>query len=264
MQFVGARQEGSGAASWFQVIERAGLRVQLWWSRTDKRPTSPLAVHTPLPAATPSASPARSPAMGRGTALAALHRCSHSAASTKPQHAPIRALIIGSPGSGKGTLSTRLLNVVSSLQYVSAGDVLRQEIKDQTEVGQKADQVIRRGALMPDEIMMKMMSERVKELGPQSSWLLDGFPRTRGQAVMFDGALHDKGQMINLVLHLNVPDDVVLSRILDRWIHQPSGRTYNLRFNPPQVEGKDDVTGEPLSKRSDDDVVRGALCLFVR
>jgi nucleoside-triphosphate--adenylate kinase len=175
----------------------------------------------------------------------------------------IRALIIGSPGSGKGTLSTRLLKVIPSLEYISAGDVLRHEISKETEIGKQADKVIRSGNLMPDEIMMRMMSGKVVQLGTDSSWLLDGFPRTSGQAVMFDRALEQREQDLNLVLHLDVPNEVVMSRILDRWIHEPSGRTYNMRFNPPKVEGKDDITGEELVKRSDDDAVRqgGFLCI---
>jgi nucleoside-triphosphate--adenylate kinase len=145
--------------------------------------------------------------------------------------------------------------VAPSLQYISGGDVLRHEVRQGTAIGKQADEVIRRGGLMPDEIMMKMISTKVQDLGSSSSWLLDGFPRTRGQAVMFDDALRNRNQTLNIVLHIDVPDDVVMSRILDRWIHPASGRTYNLRFDPPKVEGKDDVTGEPLVKRSDDDAV---------
>ena len=115
---------------------------------------------------------------------------------------------------------------------------------------------------MPDEIMMEMISTKVQNLGVESSWLLDGFPRTRGQAVMFDDALRGRGHALNLVLHLDVPNDVVMSRILDRWIHEKSGRTYNMRFDPPKVEGKDDVTGEDLVKRSDDDAVRSINACF--
>jgi adenylate kinase len=176
----------------------------------------------------------------------------YSSSSNAPS---IRALIIGSPGSGKGTLSTRLLKVLPSLQYLSAGDLLRKEIKEETAIGKQADQVIRNGKLMPDEIMMKMVFNNVTAMGQDSSWLLDGFPRTKGQAIMLDEALSKQKQAINLVLHLDVPNEVVMSRILDRWIHESSGRTYNLQFNPPKVAGKDDVTGEELIKRSDDDAV---------
>lgn len=183
------------------------------------------------------------------------------ASSAKPDTcsvSPVRALIIGSPGSGKGTLSKRLLNAIPALHYLSAGDILRDERKRGTELGQEADMVMRKGTLMPDSTMMSMIDRRVEALdlsSNPSSWLLDGFPRTRQQAIMFDTALYERGQALNLILHLDVPKDVLINRILDRWIHEPSGRTYNASFNPPKVAGKDDETGEPLVKRVDDDAV---------
>lgn len=173
--------------------------------------------------------------------------------TSTPSSTPIRALIIGSPGSGKGTLSKRLLKAIPSLQYLSAGDLLRNERQLGTELGKEAEEVMRKGTLMPDETMMRIIDARVSSLPSISSWLLDGFPRTRNQAVMFDGALQRRQQELDIVLHLDVPNEVVLSRILERWIHEPSGRTYNLSFNPPKVPGKDDVTGEELTKRIDDD-----------
>ncbi|UZJ52216.1 hypothetical protein CBS101457_001536 [Exobasidium rhododendri] len=191
--------------------------------------------------------------VGSGLAFRHLPSRLYSSSTNVQSTNSVRALIIGSPGSGKGTLSSRLLKVMPTLEYISAGDVLRQEIKKKTDIGRQADQVIRSGSLMPDETMMKMISGKVIGLGSTSSWLLDGFPRTRGQAIMFDSALQQREQDINLVLHLEVPDDILMSRILDRWIHEASGRTYNMRFNPPKVEGRDDVTGQELVKRSDDD-----------
>lgn len=179
-----------------------------------------------------------------------LFSTTNNVSSSQP---PIRALIIGSPGSGKGTLSKRLLKSIPSLQYLSAGDLLRHERQLGTELGRAAEEVMRKGTLMPDETMMKIIDSRVRGLPLNSSWLLDGFPRTRIQAVMFDGALKRREEKLDIVLHLDVPNEVVLSRILDRWIHEPSGRTYNLSFNPPKVPGKDDVTGEDLTKRIDDD-----------
>lgn len=135
---------------------------------------------------------------------------------------------------------------------------MRDERKRGTELGQEADMVMRKGTLMPDSTMMSMIDRRVEALdlsSNPSSWLLDGFPRTRQQAIMFDTALYERGQALNLILHLDVPKDVLINRILDRWIHEPSGRTYNASFNPPKVAGKDDETGEPLVKRVDDDAV---------
>lgn len=210
-------------------------------------------------------------------------RCSRSLSSTSPspspsqsksqsksylhsQPPPLRGLIIGSPGSGKGTLSSRLLAAAPSIHYLSGGDLLRAHISQRTELGKQAEQVIRDGGLMPDETMMNMIRAELERQqsdeaaasstsSAKMSTLLDGFPRTRRQAEMLDESLRtgsDAGPPVNLVLHLDVPDDVVMSRILDRWIHEPSGRTYNDRFNPPKVKGHDDVTGEALVKRVDD------------
>lgn len=179
----------------------------------------------------------------------------HISAVLRYEADAIRALIIGSPGSGKGTLSKRLLASIPKLQYLSAGDMLRHERQLGTPLGKEADAVMRKGGLMPDQTMMNIVDARVCSLGMTASWLLDGFPRTRNQAVLFDAALRTRNQKLNLVLHLDVPNEVVMSRILERWIHEPSGRTYNLSFNPPNVPGKDDVTGEDLTKRVDDDAV---------
>lgn len=164
----------------------------------------------------------------------------------------MRMLIVGSPGSGKGTQSTRLLKHYS-FTVLSAGDVLRSHISRRTPIGQKADSVIKQGGLMPDSVMMDLIGSEVSSLDSKD-WLLDGFPRTLGQAKMLDTTLEKEGKPLKLVVNLDVPEEVILDRILQRWTHLPSGRVYNLSYNPPKVQGKDDVTGEPLSKREDDNV----------
>ncbi|KAF6767630.1 Adenylate kinase, active site lid domain protein [Kalmanozyma brasiliensis GHG001] len=175
-----------------------------------------------------------------------------SASHARRSDSQMRMLIVGSPGSGKGTQSTRLLKEYS-FSVLSAGDVLRSHISRRTEIGQRADAVIKQGGLMPDAVMMDLIGSEVKTLA-DSDWLLDGFPRTLGQAEMLDSMLEQSGKALRLVINLDVPEDVILDRILQRWTHLPSGRVYNLSYNPPKVEGKDDVTGEPLSKREDDNV----------
>ncbi|KDN42744.1 ADK-domain-containing protein [Tilletiaria anomala UBC 951] len=173
--------------------------------------------------------------------------------ATGTQHeAPtqMRMLIVGCPGSGKGTLSSRLLKKFD-VQYLSAGDVLRSHISRNTEIGKQASVVIAKGSLMPDDIMMKLVGSEVDALA-DTDWLLDGFPRTLGQAKMLDEVLQRRYKPLNLVVNLDVPEGIILQRIMDRWTHIPSGRIYNLSYNPPQVPGKDDVTGEPLEKRPDD------------
>ncbi|KAG0181041.1 hypothetical protein DFQ28_009603 [Apophysomyces sp. BC1034] len=107
------------------------------------------------------------------------------------------------------------------------------------------------GRLVPDELLLTLIDHELTQLG-NPNWLLDGFPRTLGQAQALDEMLGKSVQPLNLVINLEVPEDVILSRIMDRWVHIPSGRVYNLSYNPPQVPGHDDITGEPLSKRPDD------------
>lgn len=164
----------------------------------------------------------------------------------------MRMLIVGSPGSGKGTQSSRLLKHYS-FSVLSAGDVLRSHIQQKTEIGLKADAVIKSGSLMPDSVMMDLIGSEVCSLSSRD-WLLDGFPRTLGQAQMLDSLLGSQAKPLSLVVNLDVPETVILDRILQRWTHLPSGRVYNLSYNPPKTPGKDDITGEPLSKRQDDNV----------
>lgn len=158
---------------------------------------------------------------------------------------PVRALIMGPPGSGKGTVSERIVSTFK-VAHLSSGDVLRSQIKEGTEVGLKAKAIVEKGGLVPDEVMIELIMAKMKELSGES-WLLDGFPRTVVQA----GKLGDK-QELDVVINLDVPFDTIIDRISKRWIHPGSGKTYNLDFNPPKVPGKDDDTGEDLVQRDDD------------
>ncbi|SPO26938.1 probable ADK2 - adenylate kinase, mitochondrial [Ustilago trichophora] len=171
----------------------------------------------------------------------------------------MRMLIVGSPGSGKGTQSTRLLKHYT-FSVLSAGDVLRSHIQRKTDIGLKADAVIKQGGLMPDQVMMDLIGAEVETLDGKD-WLLDGFPRTLGQAKMLDAMLEDQGKPLELVVNLDVPESVILDRILRKYPSQSAlispqkvGRVYNLSYNPPLKPGLDDITGEPLSKREDDNV----------
>lgn len=167
---------------------------------------------------------------------------------------PIRALILGAPGSGKGTQTSRLLRDFPQLSAVSSGDLLRENIRAGTEIGKKAEAIIKSGGLVPDETMISLIISELTTrqwLNTKSSWILDGFPRTVKQAPPLDEVLKDKAPL-NVVLELKVPERVILDRIENRFVHAPSGRVYNLTFNPPKVKGKDDITGEPLTRRPDD------------
>nr|VWO98828.1 60 kDa chaperonin (GroEL protein) (Protein Cpn60) [Ganoderma boninense] len=114
-----------------------------------------------------------------------------------------------------------------------------------------AEEIVASGGLLPDEIMLKVVTSKL-DLLHNKHWILDGFPRTLGQGKVLDDHLSRRGTPMSLVLDLDVPDEVILGRISDRWVHLSSGRVYNLSYNPPKVAGHDDETGEPLTKRPDD------------
>ncbi|KAJ8683459.1 hypothetical protein QAD02_019251, partial [Eretmocerus hayati] len=159
--------------------------------------------------------------------------------------AAFRAVILGAPGSGKGTISARIVKNFD-VCHISSGDKLRSHIANQTELGKEVKKYLDSGSLVPDETMIALISGEIKKVGDKN-WLLDGFPRTVSQAE----ALH-KIHPVSLVINVDVPDQVILDRLRNRWIHLPSGRVYNIGFNDPKVPGKDDVTGEPLTQRPDD------------
>lgn len=162
----------------------------------------------------------------------------------------LRMLMFGKPGAGKGTLSARLVKKYDILS-LSTGDMLRHHIAEKTEVGRMAEEIVATGGLLPDDIMLKVVASRL-DLLRDKHWILDGFPRTLGQGKLFDAHLRQQGTPLSLIVNLDVPDEVILARISDRWVHLPSGRVYNLSYNPPKVAGLDDETGEPLTKRPDD------------
>ncbi|KAH9180667.1 ADK-domain-containing protein [Lactarius sanguifluus] len=170
--------------------------------------------------------------------------------SSHPNGRVLRMIMFGKPGAGKGTLTTRLARKHDILS-ISTGDLLRQHIAEKTEVGQLAEEIVAKGGLLPDELMLKVVSSKLDTLR-HKHWILDGFPRTVGQGKLLDAHLRKQGLPLSLVVNLDVPDEVILARISDRWVHLPSGRVYNLSYNRPRVDGLDDETGEPLTKRPDD------------
>lgn len=165
-----------------------------------------------------------------------------------------RLLLLGAPGSGKGTQSSRLLKVFPQIKAVSSGDILRNEILKKSRLGMEASSFMAKGELVPDSTMVALIASKMKEdpdLESTGSWLLDGFPRTRVQAEALDKEFASDLN-INLVVELDVDQSVILQRIEARWVHAPSGRVYNIDYNPPKVPFKDDLTGEDLIKRPDD------------
>ncbi|ODV68266.1 adenylate kinase [Hyphopichia burtonii NRRL Y-1933] len=168
---------------------------------------------------------------------------------------PLRLLLLGAPGSGKGTQTSKLLKLFPHIHSLSSGDVLRSQISQGTKISKTASKYIKEGKLVPDDVMVGLISSHFKQhnwLNSETSWLLDGFPRTANQAVELDNWLSETQNNINLVVELDVDQKVILDRIEARWVHIPSGRVYSLDYNPPKAPFKDDVTGEPLSKRDDD------------
>lgn len=157
----------------------------------------------------------------------------------------LKVLILGAPASGKGTISSRIVKKYN-VAHVSSGDKLRDHIEKQTDLGKEVKSYLNDGKLVPDNLMIRFMITELKKVEGHS-WLLDGFPRTVDQA----NALW-KVQPVDVALNLVVPFDVIIDRVKSRWVHLPSGRVYNIGFNTPKVEGKDDITGEDLVQRPDD------------
>ncbi len=159
----------------------------------------------------------------------------------------MRLIVLGPPGAGKGTQGHRLCERFGIAQ-ISTGNILRQAVVDNTPLGQKAGAFIDAGALVPDDLMINLVEARLQEKDCQNGFILDGFPRTLPQA----DALQKSGIVIDRVLNIDVPDNILIRRLSGRRVHAASGRVYNLETNPPQVPGLDDITGEPIIQREDD------------
>ena len=159
----------------------------------------------------------------------------------------MRLILLGPPGAGKGT-QANFIKESFNIPHISTGDMLRAAIKDKTPLGAEVKQVMDAGGLVSDEIIIRLVKDRLKQADCANGYLFDGFPRTLPQAEM----MKEAGVGIDYVLEIDVPDEVILERISGRRIHPPSGRTYHVKFNPPKVEGTDDMTGENLILRDDD------------
>ncbi|KAF1995886.1 P-loop containing nucleoside triphosphate hydrolase protein [Amniculicola lignicola CBS 123094] len=203
-----------------------------------------------------------------------------------------RVILVGAPGVGKGTQTERMLKKFSELASISSGDLLRKNVRERTPLGIQAEHKMKAGSLVPDTMILRLIINELTNRGwlsdstirpysmytsslamdgedtvdsvfipsglrtskyqysesPSASFILDGFPRTAGQARQLDELIP-----INLVVNISTPTDIIIDRICNRWVHAPSGRVYNTTFNAPKEAGKDDVTGEPLTRRDDDD-----------
>ncbi len=159
----------------------------------------------------------------------------------------MRIILLGGPGAGKGT-QANYIKEKYNIPQISTGDMLRAHVKAGTELGKAAKKIMDEGGLVSDDIIMGMVKERIKEDDCKNGYLFDGFPRTIPQAE----AMKEAGIEIDAVVEIDVPDEEIIKRMSGRRVHLPSGRTYHVIFNPPKVEGKDDVTGEDLIQRDDD------------
>ncbi|HBK43510.1 MULTISPECIES: adenylate kinase [unclassified Polynucleobacter] len=171
----------------------------------------------------------------------------------------MRLILLGAPGAGKGT-QAQFICEKFSIPQISTGDMLRAAVKAGTELGIAAKKIMDAGGLVSDDIIIGLVKDRLTQPDCSKGYLFDGFPRTIPQAQ----AMKDAGVPIDYVLEIDVPFDAIIDRMSGRRVHPASGRTYHIKFNPPKVAGKDDVTGEDLIQRDDDkeETVRKRLQVY--
>ncbi|WP_028864461.1 adenylate kinase [Psychromonas aquimarina] len=171
----------------------------------------------------------------------------------------MRIILLGAPGAGKGTQAQFMMDKYN-IPQISTGDMLRAAAKAGTELGLKAKELMDAGQLVSDELIIGLVKERIAQEDCAKGFLLDGFPRTIPQA----DAMKEAGVIVDFVLEFDVPDEEIVKRMAGRRVHSGSGRTYHIIYNPPKVEGKDDVTGDDLAIRPDDEeaTVRKRLDIY--
>jgi adenylate kinase len=172
----------------------------------------------------------------------------------------MRLILLGAPGAGKGT-QANYIKEKFGIPQISTGDMLRAAVKAGSPLGVEAKRFMDAGELVPDALIINLVKERLLEADCKNGYLFDGFPRTLPQAE----AMKEAGVAIDYVLEIDVPFDEIIVRMSGRRTHPASGRSYHVKFNPPKVEGKDDITGEPLIQREDDkeETVKKRLDVYV-
>ncbi|MCC2625047.1 MAG: adenylate kinase [Burkholderiales bacterium] len=170
-------------------------------------------------------------------------------------------ILLGAPGAGKGTQAAYITKEFG-IPQISTGDMLRRAISEGTELGLKAKEIMDKGQLVSDDIVIGLVKERLKEPDCKNGYLFDGFPRTIAQA----DSLKQAGVKIDYVIEINVPFAEIVTRLSGRRVHASSGRTYHVVYNPPKVMYKDDITGEPLIQRDDDkeETIRKRLDVYAK
>ena len=175
----------------------------------------------------------------------------------------LNLVLLGPPGSGKGTQGERL-NGDLHLPYYATGDILRGAVRDETPLGKSAKEYMDRGDLVPDEVIVGVIAERIDSEEAKDGFILDGFPRTTPQAEALDAKLGELGREVSAVLLIDASDDEVVRRLGGRRTCEAEGHVYHVDFNPPKVEGVCDIDGSPLIVRDDDkpDVIRKRLATY--
>ena len=168
-------------------------------------------------------------------------------------------ILLGMPGAGKGT-QAEIIQREQGIANVSTGAMMREVSRAETDLGKKVQEYLSTGKLVPDDIIIQMLVERISQSDCENGFLLDGFPRNLDQAKALDEAKVE----INLILFLKISEKEIIERMSGRRVHLPSGRSYHIVHNPPKVEGKDDLTGETLIQREDDhpDVIKKRLEVY--
>lgn len=160
-------------------------------------------------------------------------------------------IMLGAPATGKGTVAS-ILEEKIGITHISTGDIFRKNIKEQTEIGKEAEKYISQGKLVPDEVTIKIVEERLKEDDAQNGAILDGFPRTVTQAEALDKFLAENGKQVDKVIVLDTPEDEIINRVINRRVCPQCKAVYNLVLNPPKEEGVCDKCGAKLIQREDD------------
>jgi len=184
-------------------------------------------------------------------------------ATARKTVAELNLILLGPPGAGKGTQAERLQEDFH-LPYVATGDILREAVREGTELGRKAKEYMDAGDLVPDDLVIAVVLERIASDEAQDGFLLDGFPRNREQGEALDGAIDRLGRRLTAALLVEVPDDEVVRRLSGRRVSVKSGRVYHVEFDPPKHEGRCDIDGTRLVQRDDDrpETVRHRLHVY--
>jgi len=180
-------------------------------------------------------------------------------------HIPIYIVLLGPPGAGKGT-QAQIISKELNLSHISSGDIFRENLKNQTEMGIIAEGYMTRGELVPDDITISMIRDRLSREDCKPGCLLDGFPRTPAQAAALDITLSEFRGKVNAVPYIKVPQEVLIERLTGRWTCRDEGHIFHERFNPPRLEGVCDYDGSQLYQRDDDteETVRNRIHVYFK